>query len=102
MVKYCFVTFMHFIGFYFFFTQCMTHSWYLAVEFQLSIVAVVLVTLLLRLPRLKAAILTIVSTVCFIIPGVVVYLGGYEGTIILSPEYKISFKKKQIFDDSTD
>ncbi|KAL9700600.1 hypothetical protein quinque_004041 [Culex quinquefasciatus] len=65
---------------------CMQHSWYLAADFQLSTIGLVLVTLVIRFPRLKKTLITIVTAIAVIIPGVVVYLGSYEGVTIFSPE----------------
>lgn len=68
----------------------MQHSWYLAADFQLSTIGLVLVTLVIRFPRLKKPLITIVTAIAVIIPGVVVYLGSYEGVTIFSPEYSFT------------
>ncbi|EDS31127.1 conserved hypothetical protein [Culex quinquefasciatus] len=65
---------------------CMQHSWYLAADFQLSTIGLILVTLIIRFPRLKKPLITFVTAIAVIIPGVVVYLGSYEGVTIFSPE----------------
>ncbi|XP_058832868.1 nose resistant to fluoxetine protein 6-like [Topomyia yanbarensis] len=65
---------------------CMQHSWYLACDFQLSIVGVILVTLILRLPKLKLSVLTGALTITFAIPVAVIYLNGFDGVSIFSPE----------------
>ncbi|XP_055529256.1 nose resistant to fluoxetine protein 6-like [Wyeomyia smithii] len=65
---------------------CMQHSWYLACDFQLSIIGVILVTLMLRLPKLKVKLLVTAAVISFIIPSVVIYWNAFDGATIFSPE----------------
>ncbi|XP_058456507.1 nose resistant to fluoxetine protein 6-like [Malaya genurostris] len=79
---------------------CMQHSWYLAADFQLSILGVLLVTLILKLPQLKWPLLAAGATISFTISAIVVYWNGLDGTTIFSPEsrrmmfwYDIGYQK---------
>ncbi|XP_055609835.1 nose resistant to fluoxetine protein 6-like [Uranotaenia lowii] len=65
---------------------CMQHSWYLACDFQLSIIGIVLVTLVMRMSKGKAIILSIITAISFVIPGLVIYFNALEGVILFTPE----------------
>ncbi|XP_055620346.1 nose resistant to fluoxetine protein 6-like [Toxorhynchites rutilus septentrionalis] len=67
---------------------CMQHSWYLACDFQLSFIGLILVTLILRMPRIKIPLLATMTAVSLIIPALVVYQNAFEGVLIFSPEAK--------------
>nr|XP_019547216.2 nose resistant to fluoxetine protein 6-like [Aedes albopictus] len=65
---------------------CMQHSWYLACDFQLSIIGLILVTAVLRFPKIKVFLLAVVTSISVVIPAVVVYKNAFEGVSIFSPE----------------
>ncbi|XP_062542301.1 nose resistant to fluoxetine protein 6-like [Armigeres subalbatus] len=65
---------------------CLQHSWYLACDFQLSFIGLLLVTAVLRFPKMKMFLLTLVTSVAAVIPAIVVYKNGFEGVTIFSPE----------------
>ncbi|EAT39710.1 AAEL008518-PA, partial [Aedes aegypti] len=65
---------------------CMQHSWYLACDFQLSIVGLILVTAILRFPKIKVFLLAVVTSISVAIPALVVYKNAFEGVSIFSPE----------------
>lgn len=67
----------------------MQHSWYLACDFQLSIIGLILVTAVLRFPKIKVFLLAVVTSISVVIPAVVVYKNAFEGVPIFSPEYVV-------------
>lgn len=66
--------------------QCMQHGWYLAADFQLTIVGSIIQMIIWKFPKLTKAVFSISIIISFIIPAVITYMNKFEGTFMASPE----------------
>lgn len=66
--------------------MCMTQSWYLAADFQLFAIGLLVLMVMWRYPKFKNQILYVCLIVSYIIPGVITYVKKYEGVFSLSPQ----------------
>lgn len=66
--------------------QCVQQGWYLAVDFQLSIVFLSILMVIWKFPKSLKFVLSATAVVCLIIPIVVVYIFKFDGIVITVPE----------------
>lgn len=66
--------------------QCLQQSWYLATDFQLFILGLLLLTFVWRFPKLLRPTLTIAVLLSYLSPGLVTYFYGFEGVVMIRPE----------------
>ncbi|XP_050094016.1 nose resistant to fluoxetine protein 6-like [Anopheles aquasalis] len=65
---------------------CVQQGWYLGAEFQIFVIALVVLVAIVNLPRLKIAILTLVIAVAYTIPALFIYYQRLEGTFVITLE----------------
>lgn len=65
---------------------CLIQSWYLAADFQLFIVGLLVVMVMWKYPKYKNKILYVCLLVSYVIPGVVAYWRKLEGVFVLTPQ----------------
>lgn len=65
---------------------CFQHGWYLAADFQLFIVGVLVHVILWRFPIVTKPLLSAAVAVAFVIPAVITYAGRFEGVFMATPE----------------
>ncbi|XP_065082172.1 nose resistant to fluoxetine protein 6-like [Ochlerotatus camptorhynchus] len=80
------INLLYFNNYYKLEEPCMQHSWFLASDFQLSIIGLIVVTAVVRFPKIKVFLLAMVTGISVFIPAVVVYKNGLDGVTIFSPE----------------
>uniref|UniRef100_A0A8D8L8R5 Nose resistant to fluoxetine protein 6 n=6 Tax=Culex pipiens TaxID=7175 RepID=A0A8D8L8R5_CULPI len=62
---------------------CIQASWYLATDFQLFTLGMILVVAVVKYPRLKFKLYSLAAAVSFILPALVIYFGEFDGTFIV-------------------
>ncbi|XP_035793618.1 nose resistant to fluoxetine protein 6-like [Anopheles albimanus] len=65
---------------------CLQQGWYLGAEFQVFVIAFVVLVAIVNLPRLKIAILTLALAVAYTIPALFIYYERLEGTFVMTLE----------------
>lgn len=66
--------------------QCAQHGWYLAADFQLTIIGLIYLLLSWKWPKVRTILMTLMIIASFVIPGVVTYLNKFEGVFLVTPE----------------
>ncbi|XP_055604214.1 nose resistant to fluoxetine protein 6-like [Uranotaenia lowii] len=61
---------------------CLQQTWYLACDFQLFVLGMISLVIISRNPHLKFYVLSSVIIAAYIIPGMVIYFGKYDGVFI--------------------
>ncbi|XP_038121399.1 nose resistant to fluoxetine protein 6 [Culex quinquefasciatus] len=65
---------------------CLQQSWYLATDFQLFVLGLLLLTFVWRFPKLLRPTLAIAVLLSYLSPGLVTYFYGFEGVVMIRPE----------------
>ncbi|XP_037044343.1 nose resistant to fluoxetine protein 6-like [Bradysia coprophila] len=65
---------------------CLQHGWYLAADFQMFVVGVVMQLLFWKYPRCKKFVLSAAILISAVIPGVITYVNRYDGAFMIRPE----------------
>ncbi|KAG4081172.1 hypothetical protein HA402_014620 [Bradysia odoriphaga] len=65
---------------------CLQHGWYLAADFQMFVVGVVMQLLFWKYPRCKKWVLSAAILISAVIPGVITYVNRYDGAFMIRPE----------------
>lgn len=65
---------------------CLPQSWFLSADYQLFIVALIVLLVIWRYPNKTKIIMMICLSVSYAIPFFVTYFGEFEGTYIVPPE----------------
>ncbi|XP_041769695.1 nose resistant to fluoxetine protein 6-like [Anopheles merus] len=65
---------------------CVQQGWYLGVEFQIFIIAMIVLTTIVKIPRAKVPILGLVLIAAYIIPALFIYYQKLEGTFVVTLE----------------
>lgn len=66
--------------------QCMQHGWYLASDFQLTIVGSIIQMIIWRYTKFTKTIYTLTITISFLIPAALTYINRFEGAFMATPE----------------
>ncbi|XP_058830752.1 nose resistant to fluoxetine protein 6-like [Topomyia yanbarensis] len=61
---------------------CLQQSWYLACDYQLFALGMILVVAVTKYPKLRTAIFSTALGLTYIVPAFVIYLGGFDGSFI--------------------
>ncbi|XP_065086708.1 nose resistant to fluoxetine protein 6-like [Ochlerotatus camptorhynchus] len=82
---------------------CLQQSWYLATDFQLFILGLLLLVFVRRFPKLLRPTLTLAIVLSYVSPALVTYLNLFEGVVMIRPEalkyvlwYDESYRKMYI------
>lgn len=65
----------------------MQHAWYLAADFQLTIMGTLIQMIIWKFTKLTKAVFVIAMTISFLIPAVITYVYAFDGTFMAAPEY---------------
>lgn len=65
---------------------CVQQSWFLATDFQLSIVGMLIMILVTKYEKHEKPIFGIAIFMSFIVPGIIVYVSNFEGVMMVTPE----------------
>ncbi|XP_050094015.1 nose resistant to fluoxetine protein 6-like [Anopheles aquasalis] len=65
---------------------CLQQSWYLATDFQLFILGLLLLGLTLRYPKARTPLFVLASVASILAPAIVTYVQHFEGVVMLRPE----------------
>lgn len=66
---------------------CVQQSWFLATDFQLTILGMLIMFLITKYHRFVKQIFGVVIFLSFVVPGIVVYVNGFEGVMLVTPEW---------------
>ncbi|XP_040153938.1 O-acyltransferase like protein-like [Anopheles arabiensis] len=65
---------------------CVQQGWYLGAEFQIFIIALIVLVTIVKIPRAKVPILGLVLIAAYIIPALFIYYQKLEGTFVVTLE----------------
>uniref|UniRef100_A0AAG5DK72 Acyltransferase 3 domain-containing protein n=1 Tax=Anopheles atroparvus TaxID=41427 RepID=A0AAG5DK72_ANOAO len=65
---------------------CVQQGWYLGAEFQIFIIAMIMLVTIVKFPRLKIAILAVVLTAAYTVPAIFIYYQNLDGTFVITLE----------------
>ncbi|XP_061496527.1 O-acyltransferase like protein-like, partial [Anopheles gambiae] len=65
---------------------CVQQAWYLGAEFQIFIIALIVLVTIVKIPRAKVSILGLVLLAGYVIPALFIYYQKLEGTYIITLE----------------
>lgn len=68
-------------------TQCMLHAWFLAADFQLSVMAVILFAIILKYPRSVVYLFSGIVVGSIILVGIISYKKDLMVGLMMSPEF---------------
>lgn len=71
--------------------QCMQHGWYLASDFQLTIVGSIIQMIIWKVTKLTKTVFSVSLIISMIIPAALTYVNGFEGAFMATPEYGSQF-----------
>uniref|UniRef100_A0A2A4JGE1 Uncharacterized protein n=1 Tax=Heliothis virescens TaxID=7102 RepID=A0A2A4JGE1_HELVI len=87
-----------YINNYYYDSECMVHSWYLAADMQLYITALV-VFLACRTPRVRKVTLSVLFVVATVVPALHTYHQKLDGVLVVYPEFLVKiFMDNPTFD----
>ncbi|XP_035793493.1 regulator of hypoxia-inducible factor 1-like [Anopheles albimanus] len=69
---------------------CLQYSWYLGADFQLSIMAITLLSLMLKFNRWKHVIAICMIISAFLVPACIIYIENIESTMTFNMRYALS------------
>ncbi|XP_062550135.1 nose resistant to fluoxetine protein 6-like [Armigeres subalbatus] len=61
---------------------CLQQAWYLACDYQLFTLGMILVVAVTKYPKLRTAIISVAMFFAYLIPGLIVYFGAFDGAFI--------------------
>lgn len=64
----------------------MQHAWYLAADFQLTIMGTIIQMIIWRFTKLTKPLYSIVMVISFVVPAVITYIYRFDGTFMAAPE----------------
>ncbi|XP_052873708.1 nose resistant to fluoxetine protein 6-like [Anopheles cruzii] len=65
---------------------CLQQSWYLATDFQLFVLGLMLLGVTWRFPKTLMPLFALASLTALAVPGIVTYINRFEGVVMLRPE----------------
>lgn len=68
-------------------TTCLIHTWFIAADFQLTVIAAILFAIILRYPRCVLYLFSGLFAASFILVGVISYLKDLTVGVTMSPEF---------------
>ncbi|XP_050091613.1 regulator of hypoxia-inducible factor 1-like [Anopheles aquasalis] len=75
---------------------CLKYSWYLGVDFQLSLIATSLLSLMLKFHRWKHFIAVCMIISAFLVPAYIIYIQDIEPTMTFNMRYVRAVRKKDV------
>lgn len=73
----------------------MQHAWYLAADFQLVICGTIIQMIIWKFTKWTKLVFATTFAISFLIPAVITYVNGFEGTFMASPEYVFKMDLKE-------
>lgn len=64
----------------------MQHAWYLAADFQLTIMGTLIQMFIWRFTKLTRVVYSIAMVISFVVPAVITYIYRFDGTFMAAPE----------------
>lgn len=78
----------------------MQHAWYLAADFQLTIMGTLIQMFIWRFTKLTKVVYSITMVISFVVPAVITYIYRFDGTFMAAPEWVLKtdnyFQAEQI------